>query len=178
VNPYPDLAGIAANLLVLSANHAVPSRPNSLSLIKSTAGVSGEMVSVLASWVAGTTLIGHANTVQNVHSYLRAILPEQLDRELLARAERLPGLIELDKNAQYLSLAMFLISNNMLEAENFNKIVEYLEHQRDRLLLRSLLSVKASTVDAFAEKLLIASVKSGKTMIAKVVLDAGIDPNL
>jgi hypothetical protein len=30
----------------------------------------------------------------------------------------------------------------------------------------------------FAEKLLIASVKAGKTIIAKDVLDAGIDPNL
>jgi ankyrin repeat protein len=44
------------------------------------------------------------------------------------------------------------------------------------ILLRT--SVKAPTVVAFAEKLLLASVKAGKTMITKDVVDAGIDPNL
>jgi ankyrin repeat protein len=109
---------------------------------------------------------------------LRAILPEQLDEDLLASIEKLPGLIKLDANAQYLSLAVYLISNNMFEAENFSKIVEYLQRQRDGRLLRSLLSVKASAVDAFAEKLLVAAAKGGNTMIIKEVLDAGTDPNV
>jgi hypothetical protein len=98
VNPYPDLAGTAANLLVLSANNTALSRPNNLSPIKSTASISGEIISVLASWVAGTTLIGYTNTVRNVYSRLCTILPEQLDKDLLTSIEKLSGLIKLDEN--------------------------------------------------------------------------------
>jgi hypothetical protein len=47
----------------------------------------------------------------------RAILPEQFDRESLASTEDLPGLIKLVENAQFLSLAMYLISTNMLKDE-------------------------------------------------------------
>jgi hypothetical protein len=63
------------------------------------AGESGEIISVLASWATDTNLAGNANTIRNVHSRLRAILPEQLDGELLESAKKLPGLVKLDANA-------------------------------------------------------------------------------
>lgn len=66
----------------------------------------------------------------------------------------------------------------MLEAEYFSKIVKYLEHQRDRQLLRTLLSVKALAVEAFTEKLLMVSIKAENTIVIKEVLEDGIDPNL
>ena len=53
----------------------------------------------MASWTTNMTLTGHANPIRNVYSRLRAILPEQLDGELLASAGDLPRLIKLDKNA-------------------------------------------------------------------------------
>jgi hypothetical protein len=121
VSPYPDLAGTAADLLVSYANSRNSSRPNALRSLKPMIGASREIISVLATWATSTTPIGHASTVRNVHSHLRAILPEQLDGGLLETTEKLPGLVKLDANAQYLSLTVYLISNNMFEAENFSK---------------------------------------------------------
>ncbi|PVH70469.1 ankyrin [Cadophora sp. DSE1049] len=177
-SPYPDLAAAAANLFVSCAGNTIQSRLNSISSTKSTAGVPGEIISVMASWTTTISLTERANPIRNVHSRLRAILPEQLDGELLANAEDLPGLIKLDENAQYLSLAMYLMSNNMLEDKDLSRVVGYFEHQRGRRLLKSLLSVKVSTVDAFAEKLLVAAAKAEKAMIIKEVLEAGTDPNI
>src|SRR5277367_6053834 len=107
-SPYLDLAAISAIMLVSSVGNANPSRPNNLSPLKSTTSEPGEIISVLASWATATTLTGQANAIRDVHSRLRAIIPEQLDGGHIASAEKLPGLIKLDANAQYLSLAVYL----------------------------------------------------------------------
>jgi hypothetical protein len=143
------------------------------------AGISGDLISVMASWTTGITLAGHSDPIRNVRSRLRAILPEQLEREFLGSTEDLPGLIKLDENAQYLNLAMYLISNNMLQDMDCGKVIGYFEHQRGWHLLGSLLSIKASSaVDAFAEKLLLTAAKLANTMIIKELLKAGSDPNI
>lgn len=66
----------------------------------------------------------------------------------------------------------------MLEDKSFSSLVKHLEQQRDLQLLRSLLSVKSSAVEAFAENLLIASVQAENTTIIKEILKAGTDPNI
>lgn len=141
------------------------------------ASVSRELISVMASWT-GITLAGYSNPIRIIHSRLRAILPEQLHREFLGSTEDLPGLMKLDENAQYLSLAMYLISNNMLQNMDCGKVIGYFEHQRGRHLLNSLLSMKGlPAVDAFAEKLLVTAATVANTMIIKELLKAGLDPN-
>ena len=126
------------------------------------------------AWTTSTTLAGHSNPIQYVYSRLRAILPEQLDREFLAST----GLIKLDENAQYHSLAMYLISNNMLQEVDNSKVMGYFEHQRGWHLLNSLLSKRGlPAVDAFAEKLLVIAARVANTMIIKELLKAGLDPN-
>ena len=151
---------------------------NPISSTKSTAGASGEITSVLVSWATNTTLTGHATTVRNIHSRLRAVLPEQLDGEFPSNIGKLQSLIKLDADTQHLSLALYLISNNMLPAESFNTMIKFLQQQRNLRLLRSLLSTKTSAVEAFAEKLLIAAAKAESDMIIKEILEAGIDPNV
>ena len=66
----------------------------------------------------------------------------------------------------------------MLDARNLSKMVELLEHQGDQRLLSSLLSLKSSAIDAFVEKLLVASVEAGNIIVTREILDTGTDPNV
>jgi hypothetical protein len=141
------------------------------------AGVSGDLVSVIASWATGITLAGHTNPIRDVHSRLRAIIPEQPDGELPSGVEEMSILIKLDTNVQYLTLAIYLISNNMFSSENLSKMVECLQSLGHGRILGPLLSVKTSTVCAFAEKLFIAAVKAENIGIVKEVLNGDVDPN-
>jgi hypothetical protein len=82
----------------------------------------------VASLTTSTSPDRHTNPTQNSHSSLRVIHPEQLDREFLVSTKESPRPIKLDENAQYLGLAIYLISNNILEDKDFSKVVGYFEH--------------------------------------------------
>jgi hypothetical protein len=114
-------------------------------------GVSGDFVSAMNSGAIYMTITRYANPNRKDYFRLRASLPEQFDRELIASAKDFPRFAELGQTAQVLFLAMYLISNNMLEDEDFGKVIKCFELERFQRLLEPLLSVKASSVDAFAE---------------------------
>jgi ankyrin repeat protein len=140
------------------------------------AGELRDLVSVMASSTTGINLTADAYPIRNVHSRLCAISPAEFNGEFLSTTS---GLVKLDENAQYISLAVYLISNNMLEDKDCGKVIGYFEHQRGQQLLRSLLSIKASSaVNALAEKLLMAAAKVANAMIIKELVKAGADPNI
>ena len=71
----------------------------------------------LPTWATTTTPASRSNILRHIHNYLRAIMPEDFDREPREGTKTMRGLIKINENIQYLSLAVYLLTNNMLRIE-------------------------------------------------------------
>ncbi|KAH8648060.1 Clr5 domain-containing protein, partial [Tricladium varicosporioides] len=175
-SPFPDLAATAANLVDSSTSDTVLSNPDDISSSMLPSNVSGAIVSVLSSKIIGANFT-EATTVRNIHSRLRAILPEEPNMQPLSSAKETHGVIKLNENAQYLSLAIYLISNNILDSQELSTIIEHFQKLNDGRFLKPLISINIPTISAFMEKLFVAAVISGDIKIVKAALKANVDPN-
>ena len=95
--------------------------------------------STLTAWPIKTTLISQTGQIRGFHPYLRAIMPEPADEELTRSIDSPSSLTKLDTNGLYLSLAVYLISNNMSSSELCNRIIDHMQNQIDGRAVRALL---------------------------------------
>jgi hypothetical protein len=100
-----------------------------------------------------------------------------MDSKLSVGNEEMRKLIKLDGNFQFFSLAAYLLSNNMLDVEETSTMADLFLDQGNRRLLRSLLSIRSPTVEAFAEKLFLAATKCKNGEVMQECLDVGVDPD-
>ena len=101
-------------------------------------------------------------------------MPEQHDGEHIGDIPETFGLTKLDANAHYLSLAVYLMSNNMLGLEYRIKIIDYLDNHIDSRVVEALLSSKTLTISAFGENLWEAAIEARNTNIIKAILRIGV----
>ena len=165
MSPYSNLVSLAGNLVVLSAEQKAFCARDEIDSAKPTTPVLEGTMSLLA---ADIILGARSDSIQAIHSRLRTILPEQINGELVPSVGVLSGLIKLDMNVQYFSLAMYLISNNMLEDLEIRNMVRSFQSQAHQRFLTSLLSAKTLAVEAFAEKLLMVAAEVDNPMVLKL----------
>lgn len=177
VSTYPYLAAVAIAIVNKSTNNSIPSRPQNLPTIVWMPTIPDEIVSALPTWATISTTSTLSNPVRHIHRHIRAIIPEDFDREPNVGHKEMSGLIKMNGNVQHLSLAVFLLTNNMLDTGRVAVMAKIFEDKRNVQLLRSLLSIQNPTVEAFAEKLFLGATQSGNPVIIQECLKAGADPN-
>ena len=177
ISPYPDLAAVAISMVNKSISNPSQSKPQDLGTVGYMSLIPDTVISALSKCVTTGITPTLSNTVRRIHSHLRAIIPEEFERESNAGHKDTSGLIKMTGNVQHLSLAVFLLTNNMLNTEKVAVMTQLFQDTSNVQFLRSLLSVRNPTVEALAEKLLLAAIQSEHQFMAQTCLEAGADPN-
>jgi ankyrin repeat protein len=145
-------------------------------LLSASANASGILTSALTTWAENFST-SQTKLTRDLHSHLRLMVPEQGDRNLHSDNTTGFNLIKTDMDPQILSLVLYLMSNNMMKEDGTRKVVEYFKHNSGKRFLRLALSIKASTIEAFAERLFVAAVRSEDIEIVYILLSYGVDPS-
>ncbi|KAF1828260.1 hypothetical protein BDW02DRAFT_652163, partial [Decorospora gaudefroyi] len=177
ISPYPDLAAVAISMVNKYINNPAQSKPQDLETVGYMSLIPGTVVSALSKCATTASTPTLSNTVRRIHHHLRAMVPEDFERESNAGHKDTSGLIKITGNIQHLSLAVFLLTNNMLNTKKVAVMAEHFQETSNVQLLRSLLSVRNPTVEALAEKLLLAAIQSEHQFVAQACIEAGADPN-
>jgi hypothetical protein len=128
-------------------------------LLSPSANESGILTSALPTWAENSST-NQSKLTRDLHSHLRLIVPEQGDENLYPDNTTGFNLIKPDVNPQILSLVLYLMSNNMMEEDSARNVGEYFKQNSGKRLLRSTPDSKASTIEAFAEQLFVAAIRS------------------
>jgi len=110
--------------------------------------LSSRLLSALSSWIAKNT--HPSSKTRNLHSYLRATVPDQLE-ESDGFIRQIPQIAEIGPAIPYLSVLVYLLSNNILADDVRNILLPNLVQMGNLRLLETLLSNKTPTVGALAE---------------------------
>lgn len=109
------------------------------------------------------------------HALLRRYLPEV---ELAPICGSAKPTLDTKIAMQYFGVLIYLLSNNLMEAEERNNIVRLLrDHKQLRDHFRHLLSHKHPTSFAVAENLFLDAVTNDNLDLVELLLEAGADPN-
>ncbi|RDW66551.1 hypothetical protein BP6252_10186 [Coleophoma cylindrospora] len=176
VNPYPDLSAMASKLAI--SYSSITTLPSPRNIESSGEGKLQLLASCLASSSDDARLAPkthQAIQMRQVHNHLRALLPEHV--ELPTTVGDSFGLIKLDESIQHLSLAIYLVSNNMLD-QNRDCMIAYLDRLDNRGLLDAVLSVRIPTIQAFAEGLFQIAKQSMNMKVIKATIKAGVSPDI
>jgi ankyrin repeat protein len=174
VNPYPDLTAVSMSIFNSSNDSTVLSTAKDMQLSDSIITTEGVLTLAPAPWATASE--SRLRTVRCIHNRLRATIPERIDCKLLVGNEEMRKLIKLDGNFQFFSLAAYLVSNNMLDIGKASAMTNLFQGERNRRFLRSLLSIRSPTIEAFAEKLFLGATKCRDAGVMQECLNAGVDP--
>ena len=114
----------------------------------------------LPTWATTVTFTSQLNALWHIHNYLHTIIPENFNQELRESTKTIYRLIKINKNVQYLSLAVYLLTNNILYNEKATIIAKIFQNKRNMQFLKSLLLIQSLTVKAFIKKLFLGIIKS------------------
>jgi hypothetical protein len=174
LDSQPDLLAITISAIKVD-NDVIPSSSSAnLSTLFSDFTSS---VNFASSRDSSQISIKHPDTVKKIHEYIRAIAPEPLEEMRLPNVSDSTGLLKLDGDAQLLSLAIYMASNNLLKQKQATLIINFFSLSRNRQLLTRLFSLKTPGIEAFAEKLFTFAIRAGDIHVVKACLDVGVSPD-
>jgi ankyrin repeat protein len=112
-----------------------------------------------------------------VHSRLQAVSLELSEGEHLSSIHALLGPLNKDTFSQFLKYAAFLSSNNMLDAAQCDKIVQWIIDNNNHSNLRAFFSQDMPTVNAFARSIFESALRLSDTEVVRILLAFGVDPS-
>lgn len=178
VNSYLDLAAVTISMANKSVSNPVRSRPQNLEIVGSISVIPHEVISALSirATTAGTLTL--SNTVRSIHHHLCAMILEGFDGEPTAVHKDTSGLTKMNGNVQHLSLAVFLLSNDLVTTEKLAELIGLFVDASGVQLLRSLLAIQTPTIEALAEKLVLGPIQSGIKIVVQMCHEARASPNV
>jgi hypothetical protein len=138
----------------------------------------GRITDVLFTrWTPGSSILDMEEYIDALHSYFRPFILERQDGELL---EGVRIIFEplCDGFLQFFNYAINLLSNNLLSEDNIDKIAQWIDEIQGHGLLAKLLSLKSTTIEAFASNLFPHALRLNNESVTRILLDAGVSPNL
>ena len=131
---------------------------------------------LFTSWTSDLPTLNTEENTHTLHSYFRPFILEWHDSELLEGVARILGPL-YDGLLQFLNYTINLLSNNLLSGNDIDKIVRWIDEIQGYELFAKLLSIKSSTIEAFASNLLPSALKLRNVLFTRILLDAGVNPN-
>jgi ankyrin repeat protein len=131
--------------------------------------------------VEGTSLLfakSFANNTPNINDlseFLEPVTMENVHRELIGKAENIFETNTSDNLSSYLSICVYLSSNNLLPPLAMDKLVMLLEKSNTHLRLEALLQPHTTTTEIFLNDLLASAAKLGKTDMTRILINHGTD---
>lgn len=77
-----------------------------------------------------------------------------------------------------MNIAIYLISNGLFGDGIPNKLVNHFRQPGNVEYLRSLLSIRTPTIDAFVEEIFIQVIHAGHMKLVEIILKTGVNPNM
>jgi ankyrin repeat protein len=136
---------------------------------------------IMATFQRDLAALTTSDRLSNISTTLTSIMPERHPREHLIRAEELCRLPDVIFASTALEILLYLVSNNLHpRSKEFDR--QFMDIFKVSGLMertvRSILSSKAPTTQAFAEKLYGMASRTADTNLLATLLKAGMDPNL
>jgi hypothetical protein len=153
------------------------SKPQNPKTVGYVSVIPDKVISTLSSRATTASTSTLSNTVRPIHHRLRAMIPEDFDRGPNASHKGTSGLIKMDGNVQHVSLAVFLLTNNLVATDEVAEVVGLFVGASDVQLLRSLLAIQTPTVEALSESLLLGALQSENVIVVQTCLEAGANSN-
>jgi ankyrin repeat protein len=119
-----------------------------------------------------------SSVVRKVHSYLQAIIPDEIGDNLIRTAQQYSWATEANPIIGYASILVYLISNNLHDNTAQPQASEYLRKPENMHVLRCLLSIEAPTIDALAERVFVDAVVALDSTTVEATLLRGVSPNI
>jgi hypothetical protein len=174
LDSQPDLLAIAISAIKVD-NDVIPS--SSSANLSTLFSAFASSVNFASSHDGSQISIKQPDTAK-IHEYIRAIAPEPLEEMRLPNVSNSTELLKLDGDAQLLSLAIYMASNNLLKEKQATLIINFFSLSRNRQLLTRLFSLKTPGIEAFAEKLFKFAIVASDIHVVKACLDVGVSPDV
>ena len=125
--------------------------------------------------------------IEDVFHNLSAVMPVSDDSEIFDTLRILTSTkpwVTSSATAQFLKLAMYLLSNKLFDFDHQtilqvnDALFSWFKMDHNHLLLRSILSSKIPTIDAFAEGLFHSALRAEDLAFSKMFLELGLNPDI
>ena len=141
-------------------------------------GFSYIMDALFTQWTSNSNSLSLTDeNIHTLHSHFRPFIPERQDGELLEGVHIILGPPH-HGFIQFFNYVVNLISNNLVSGDDIYKVVGWIDETRAHGLLLKLLGFKLPTITAFASNLLPGALRRNNASITRILLDAGVNPNL
>ena len=165
----PDTAPRNLSIPALLAP-AIPLRSNDSATLQVTS-------SLFSGLVPSSVGRDSVEFIPAVHSRLQAVSLELSEGEHLSSIHALLGPFNKDTFSQFLKYAAFLSSNNMLDAAQCDKIVQWIIDNNNHSNLRAFFSQDMPTISAFARSIFESAIRIEDAEVVRILLAFGVDPN-
>ncbi|PQE29210.1 multiple ankyrin repeats single kh domain protein [Rutstroemia sp. NJR-2017a BBW] len=129
-----------------------------------------------------------AKVMERTFCRLRDVMPQQHDEDV----EHVEYITDILRNLvsdnlhgntlAFLNLAVFLLSNNLLEDEVADRIndglFQWLKQDENHSFLRFILCNKMPTIDAFIEGIYASAIRAGNLAVVRIMLEGGLNPDI
>lgn len=126
------------------------------------------------------TLLQHLHTwdVDNHSDLISALEPitiGDVNSDLTKRAEAIFQSPSPENLSHYLSLCIYLSSNNLMSIRSTDNLVSLIVKSRSQSRLRALLKSRTTTIEIFMSNLLASAAAAGDVEICRILIEAGAD---
>lgn len=129
--------------------------------------------------VKGTgELFSFSNPVRNLKDLSESLKPitmEYVHSDLVRKAKNIFQSDRSNNLSHYLSLCVYLSSNNLLSPLAMNKLVELLAKTKFQVILGTLLQSPSTTTEIFMSNCLASAAELGEIEIVRTLIDHGVD---
>ncbi|KAI7972704.1 hypothetical protein EIK77_009167 [Talaromyces pinophilus] len=129
--------------------------------------------------VEGTgELFSFSNPVRNLNDlseFLEPITMEYVHSDLIRKAKNIFQSDRSNNLSHYLSLCVYLSSNNLLSPLAMNKLVALLAKTKSQVILGTLLQSPSTTTEIFMSNCLASAAELGEIEIVRTLIDHGVD---
>lgn len=121
---------------------------------------------------------GIIDSIPSIYSNMRASFIESYQGEPITGPEVLLQTTNRQPLLQFIKFSVYLASNNMLSNSHIGELLQWVINDKQESMLTSFLSVKLPTTEAFARQIFENSLRFQHMNVARILLEAGADPNL
>lgn len=129
--------------------------------------------------VEGTgELFSFSNPVRNLNDLSESLEPitmEYVHSDLIRKAKNIFQSDRSNNLSHYLSLCVYLSSNNLLSPLAMNKLVALLAKTKFQVILGTLLQSRSTTTEIFMSNCLASAAELGEIEIVRTLIDHGVD---
>ncbi|GAM35537.1 ankyrin repeat protein [Talaromyces pinophilus] len=123
-------------------------------------------------------LLSFSNPVRNLNDlseFLEPITMEYVHSDLIRKAKNIFQSDRSNNLSHYLSLCVYLSSNNLLSPLAMNKLVALLAKTKSQVILGTLLQSPSTTTEIFMSNCLASAAELGEIEIVRTLIDHGVD---